>query len=228
MARKTGDKRADEAGKRAKQVEPLLSRLVLDVAPENRSAGVEIRRDGRVIDPAAWSSAIPIDPGTHAIEASAAGRLPWQATITVEAKPGTQTVAVPALAAAPVARDMGAEAPPFWGPQRIAGAAVGGAGIVGLMVGAVLGVKTLGKTSDAKAHCSATMPFCDPTGLQLQRDAAATAKGADVGLIVGGAAVVGGVVLLFTAPAAAPKAASLRIAPLVGLGRAGISMEATW
>jgi serine/threonine-protein kinase len=229
MARKAGDKRADDAAKRAKQLEPLLSRMVLDVAPENRAGGVEIRRDGRVIDPAAWTSAIPIDPGTHVIDASGAARLPWKTTITVEAKPGTQTVAVPALAAAPVVQDRGAEARPFWSGQRIAGVAVGGAGFVGLVVGAVFGIKTLGKTSDAKAHCAATMPYCDATGLQLQRDAASMAKGADAALILGGAAVVGGVVLFLTAPSATPKAAgSVRLRPVVGFDRAGISLETEW
>jgi serine/threonine-protein kinase len=229
LARKAGDKRADEAGKHAKLIEPQLSRLVLDVAPENRTAGVEIRRDGRVIDPGAWTSAIPIDPGTHEIEASGAGRQAWKATITVAAKPGTQTVAVPALAAAPAARDMRGDARPFWGGQRVAGVAVGGAGIVGLVVGAVFGIKTLGKTSDARAHCSSTHPYCDPTGLQLQSDAATTAKVADAAIIVGGAALVGGVVLFLTSPSASlPPTGGLRIRPVAGLDRAGLLLETEW
>jgi hypothetical protein len=203
--------------------------MVLDVAPDNRTAGVEIRRDGRVIDPAAWASAIPIDPGTHEIQASGAGRLAWKTTITIEPKPGTQTVAVPALAAAPAPRDMGGEARPFWSGQRIAGVAVGGAGLVGLVLGAAFGAKTLGKTSDAKAHCDAVKPYCDPTGLALQSDAASSAKVADAALIIGGAAVVGGVVLFLTSPAATPTAAGrISIRPVAGLGRAGVFLEMEW
>jgi hypothetical protein len=153
----------------------------------------------------------------------------WKTTLTVAAQPGTQTVAVPALAAAPVGQDMGSKARPFWGGQRIAGVAVGGAGVLGLVLGAVFGGKTLGKTSDAKAHCSATMPFCDATGLQLQRDAATTAKVADAALIVGGAAVVGGVVLFLTTPSAGAKAAgSVWLRPTAGLDRAGLSLETEW
>jgi serine/threonine-protein kinase len=206
MARKAGDKRADEAGKRAKQVEPLLSRLVLDVAPENRSGGTEIRRDGRAIDPAAWTSAIPVDPGTHTIEASGAGRLPWKTTITIDAKAGTQTVQVPALAIAPEAPRTEAAAP-FWGPLRIAGVAVGSVGLIGVVVGAVFGARTMAKASESNAHCSGSPALCDPTGLSLRSDAKALAKVADVGLIVGGAAAAAGVVVFLTAPAAKPAAA---------------------
>jgi hypothetical protein len=97
MARKAGDKRADEAARHAKEVEHLLSRLQLDVAPENRGGGVEIRRDGKTIDPAAWASAIPIDPGTHVIEASGPGRQPWKMTVTIETKAGTTTIRIPVL-----------------------------------------------------------------------------------------------------------------------------------
>lgn len=202
MARRVGDKRADEAARHAKQIEPLLSRLVLDVAPENRIVGVEIRRDGKVIDPGAWASAMPLDPGAHVLEASAPGRLTWKAIVTIEPKPGKTSVSVPPLAPGPANAPSIGRAP-FWSTQRIAGAAIGGGGLLigGLLTG-IFGGLTLKKTSDSAAHCSGSPPQCDPTGLSLRSDAKSTAKAADVAMAVGGAALIAGVVVFATAPRA--------------------------
>jgi serine/threonine-protein kinase len=162
-------------------------------------------------------------PATGATAMTAAmGPAPGATAMTAAMGPATG-------APAPAPRDKGGEARPFWSGQRIAGVAVGGAGLVGLVLGAAFGAKTLGKTSDAKAHCDAVKPYCDPTGLALQSDAASSAKVADAALIIGGAAVVGGVVLFLTSPAATSTAAGrMSIRPVAGLGRAGVSLEMEW
>jgi hypothetical protein len=102
-ARKAGDKRAEEAAKQAKRIEPNLSRMLLDVAPANQGAGIEIRRDDKVVDPAVWTTAVPVDPGAHTISATKPGKQAWQTVITVEAKPGVTTVRVGVLIDAPEA-----------------------------------------------------------------------------------------------------------------------------
>jgi hypothetical protein len=231
LARKAGDKRAEEAGKHAKRIEPLLSRMVLDVAPDNRGGGVEIRRDGRVIDPAAWASAIPIDPGAHTIEASGAGRQAWKTTIAVEAKPGTQTVAVPALAAAPEV--AAAVAPPTWSKQRIAGVATLGAGGVGLLTGAILGGLAIAKNNASKADCLAKDPhLCSPAGADERRAAGRMADGSTAAFIVGGVTGAAGAAVFFTAPrgAEARPASAWRFeaAPAVAAGSAGVVFRGEW
>ena len=233
MARRVGDKRADEAAKYATELEPLLSRLVLEVAPESQAGGVEIRRDGKVIDAAAWASGIPIDPGPHLVEAAAAGRVPWKTTITIEARPGVTRLHVPVLAEAPLA-DKGAEGGPSpWGTQRIAGVAVGSVGLVGLAVGGIFGGLTLGKSSSSKAHCNAAITICDATGVDQQHGARATAHAADAALALGAAALVTGVVVFLTAPsggpAAAPRVASwVKIGPIFGASVTGASLQGAW
>jgi serine/threonine-protein kinase len=236
MARRAGDKRADEAAKRAKELEPLLSRLVLDVAPENQAAGTEIRRDGKVIDAAAWASGIPIDPGAHAIEASAPARLPWKTTITIEPKPGVTTLHVPMLAAAPP-EDKGATGgpSPFWGTQRVAGVATGAAGILGLAVGSILGGVVVAKVGSLKSggHCNADLSACDAAGLPLRQDARSLAHGSTAALVVGGAALAAGVVVFFTAPsasvAAAPKSgARVLVGPVAGAEMTGVLVRGGW
>ncbi len=228
-ARRSNDRRADDAATQAKLLEPKLARMLIEVAPEQR-AGIEIRRDGKALDPTLWSSAVPIDPGEHTIDAAKPGKQPWQTKITVTDGPGVTTVHVPALADAPASPPgPDADTPPFWGTQHIVGLTVGCAGVIGLAVGTAFGVMTLQKTSDANAYCSATLPYCKPPGLTLESDAKATAKVADATLTIGGAAVVGGLVLLLTRPSSGPKlAGEVRVAPAVGLGRAGISVEGRW
>ena len=227
MARRVGDKRADEAAKYATELEPLLSRLVLEVAPESQAGGLEIRRDGKVIDAAAWASGIPVDPGPHVVEAAAAGRLPWKTTITIEARPGVIRLRVPVLAEAPIAEKgaTGQDAPTSWSGRRTAGIVVGGLGVAGTLAGSIAGGLTFAKAGEAKAHCrpSGAATACDPTGLSLRSTARTLGNVANVALAVGGSAIVVGVVLFVTAPGgAAPKpATALRIQAGPSLGAAG-------
>jgi hypothetical protein len=244
MARKAGDRaRGDEAAKRARELEPKLSKLVIEAAgPES-----EVRRDGVLVDRSVLGTALPVDPGEHAVTASAAGREPWSGSVTVAAGPGTTTLRVPALApaaAAPVAAATppvgGAKEPatgptpaPGWSTQRKVGVGVGAAGLAGIVVGSVFGAITLSKTSAGNQHCSTgDKPFCDPDGLSSLKGATTTANVSNVALAVGGAAVIGGVVLFLTAPAGAPPAkaesARLKILPAVGPGSGGIFVQGVW
>src|SRR5262249_1134827 len=155
--------------------------------------------------------------------ARAAGKQPWTTTITIEPKPGVTTVRVPALQDAPSTPDASpapapAPAAPFWGPQRIAGLAVGGAGVAGVIVGAGFGVRALNKNSDSKQSCSPTDPnFCNDTGVSLRNDARTAATISTAAIVIGGAAITGGIVLFATAPSAKkPEAARLELAPRAG------------
>ncbi|TMQ27577.1 MAG: hypothetical protein E6J90_02280 [Deltaproteobacteria bacterium] len=61
------------ASERAARIEPRLSTLTITVLPENRVGGLEILRDGEVIEPGAWNRALPIDGATYRITARAPG-----------------------------------------------------------------------------------------------------------------------------------------------------------
>jgi serine/threonine-protein kinase len=244
MARKAGDRaRGDEAAKRAHELEAKLSKLVI----ESAAADVEVRRDGAVVDHGVLGTALPVDPGAHAISASAAGREPWTGSVTVAPGPGTTTVKVPALVAAAVAPiaavtppvGAGATEPavgpapaPGWSTQRKVGAGVGAVGLAGIVVGSVFGAMTLSKTSAGKDHCSTEVtPHCDPAGRLLYADATTTANVSNVAMAVGGAAVIGGVVLFLTAPAGAvakTESARWKVVPLIGAGSGGVFMQGVW
>ena len=79
-ARKTDeDARERAALHRAKALEPRLPRLTIDVPVEHRVDGLTVTRDGTAIGPGVWGTPLPVDPGTHVIEAAAPGYQPWNA-----------------------------------------------------------------------------------------------------------------------------------------------------
>jgi Tfp pilus assembly protein PilF len=83
------------------QLEPVLSRLFVQVPTAADLPDLEIKRDGSPLGRAAWGSSIPVDPGDHLIEATAPGRTPWKELIVTGAKADTKTVVVPILQSAP-------------------------------------------------------------------------------------------------------------------------------
>jgi hypothetical protein len=226
MARNAGDKpRLADAERRAKVMEAKLSRLVIRVVADPRPAGLVVRRDGREVAEGLFEAAIPVDPGEHAIEASAPGKKAWTATVRVPKSPGSMTVDVPALEEAPI--EVG-ENIPWWSTRRKIGVGVASAGLVGVVVGSVFGVMTLGKSSDSKAHCSPGLERCDSIGMGLQSDARTTARVADVAFAVGGAALVGGVVLFATAPSSSVSKPPAALVLHGGLASAGLLFQGAW
>jgi hypothetical protein len=100
------------ARQRAIALEPRLPKLKLDV--ESRPEGLEITRDGVVIGSAAWGTPIPIDPGRHALRATAPGKQPWETSIDA---PEGRTVEVSVKALAPA---IATAAPPATPPVAVA------------------------------------------------------------------------------------------------------------
>ncbi|WP_437593517.1 hypothetical protein [Sorangium sp. So ce1000] len=250
MARKAGDRRrSKEAARRAGLVEPLLSRLVIEVAPEARVKGLQVRRNTKPLDAALFGSAIPVDPGEHTIEAVAPGKKVWSAKVLIEPKAGQSTVRVPPLEnapapEAPAARERAARAPAAtgaapaassWSAQRTVGLVVlGGVSLAGLAVGAVFGVDTLLKMSEARDQHGCTNddpPRCDAAGVKLHQDANTTANISNVAFAAGGAALITGLIVILTAPssqAAPPTAREVRLWPAVGVGTAGMSLRGSF
>jgi len=95
--------RAEFARTHIAQLEPTLSRLVIQVPHGADAPDLEIKRDGSAIGRAAWGSAMPVDPGEHVVEASAQGKLTWKETVTLGPKGDSKTITVPPLENAPAA-----------------------------------------------------------------------------------------------------------------------------
>jgi hypothetical protein len=243
MARRAGDKNREEEGtQRASSLKPKLSMLEVDVSPPNRIEGLLVKRDGREAGPGQWGIAVPVDPGEHTIEASAPGRIAWTTTIRIEPKPGATSVDVPALALAPVLQAHSKASTPrtgdaemagsSWSAQKTAALAVGGAGVVGIALGAIFGVKALGKKSDSEANCQPDdRTRCNATGVMLREDEKSAGTISTISFIAGGVALAGGMVLFVTAPGRPAKAtAGIRFEalPAVAGGDVGLSVRARW
>ena len=236
------------ARKRATALEGKLSTLKIAVPGRDRVQGLEIRRDGVVVGRAQWDTAVPVDPGQHGISATAPGRKKWESGTSVRADGAAEVIslpaelekaeepaAAPAVApeAAPVAEPGAAAAPaPSSAPapgapastrprsrQRTVGIIVAGAGVVGVGVGAVFGGLSMAAKGDADEHC--TGKLCDADGVALREDAIQRGTISTIAFAVGGAALIGGVVLVLTAPSGPTKAS-------VGLGPSGLTARGVW
>jgi hypothetical protein len=199
----------DLARTRAAALEPTLSRLTIAVA--SKADGLTITRDGANVGSAEWGTPIPVDPGSHAVDAQAPHRKPSHQSVNVPSGGASITVTVAELDPA----DEGGTAPApettsDGSTQRTIGLVLGGLGIVGIGVGTAFGVTAMSKENDATQHdCDATN-HCNSQGVQLGKDAQSAATASTIAFAVGGVALAGGVLLYFTAP----KGSS---APTVGL-----------
>jgi len=235
MAKRAGgdDKRQSEAGRRAAQLEPRIANLVVEVP--QRLDGLVIRRDGDVIDPASWSTPLPIDPGSYTVAAEAPGYTAWRQVVTVAPTAKRQVITVPTLERVPVAPapEAGAVWPPphaptahrapilehrTWSSARVvaAVAAVAGAGALG--TGVYFGVHSSTLQDRSDQRCPMT-DCADPEGLRLNDQAKTSASRANILYIAGGATLAGAAVLwLVGAPG------ETVIAPTAGERQYGVAM----
>ena len=190
---------------------------------------MEIKRDGVVVGRGEWGVAIPVDPGSHTIEATAPKKQPYKTTFEVKEEGAAQTVTVPALDDAPDSTPAvlantpapsattittpGASngSPPPGGAsvdtdthrgsgQRTVGIVVGAVGIVGVAVGGIFALNAKSKYNDSLKSCPSDKNLCTPDGVSQRDDARSAGNVATVALGVGAVAIVAGAVLWLTAP----------------------------
>src|SRR5258706_5748201 len=104
--------RARTGRDRAARLEPLLSRLSIQVATEAQQIpGLSIERGARPVQAALWNVPVPVDPGDYSVTAAAPGYETWTQTINVPEKAAKVAIVVPPLkkGAEP---DKSATAPP--------------------------------------------------------------------------------------------------------------------
>jgi hypothetical protein len=244
LAAKANDDREPFARERVAQLEKSLARLTIHLVPGADVPGLVIKHDGDTVARPLLDTAVPVDPGTHVVEANAPNKMSWAsrvqigqgATVTVdvpvlgeptrypEMPKGKPAPAAPAAepAAAPVA-DEGADP---GRTRRYLGLGVAGAGAVALVVGTVFGLKAKSSWDDAKnGTCDNDGHCTDQADVDKVNDARSAGTISTVAFGVGLAAVGGGLILYFTAPHAAEKSAGLRIVPSVGKHGFGIAIK---
>jgi hypothetical protein len=206
-------------------LEPKLTRLKITVAPGADITGLEIRQDGVAFSVATAGTALPVDPGTHEIVATAPGHEGWSTTVQTAGAGQTAEIVIPVLPTtppsappeptAPARPIVPAPRPAPSPPDRTAGSslstleilgitgmAVGGAAVV---VGSVFGGLAIKNGDEVAEGCtepdgqgSACPEASDLIGLNDEAMTQATV--ANVLLIGGGVVAVGSLVLYLVAP----------------------------
>jgi hypothetical protein len=231
--------REDVARARARALEAKVPRLFIEVPEANRLPGLQIKRDGVALAPAQWQTPIPLDPGEHAIAASVPNGKTWRSTIALQRDSVTMKVVIPSLRA-PAPSDSNAspaprpEEPPksTGSTQRVLGLAIAGAGLVGVGVGTFFGFRSMSLHDDATSLCRGDV--CTSHGTELRTQAISAGNVATIGLIAGGTALAGGVIIFLTAPhrpdSTATRSENAGAAPVlrVGIGGSGVVAQGTW
>jgi serine/threonine-protein kinase len=219
--------RARTGRERAARLEPLLSRLTIQVAPESQQiVGLAIERGASPVQQALWNVPVPVDPGEYSVTASAPGYESWTQKVTVPEKAAKAAIQVPPLkksaepdkgaaALPPTAASNPTAPPPPEGQtfssssslaerpgngQRTLAYAAAGVGVIGVGLGTFFGLRAISKNKDAESHCPKGYICDDAQGPALADDARSAAKISTITFAVGAAGLVGGAVLFFTSP----------------------------
>jgi len=215
---------------------PTVVFVVKDDADQDLT-DVHVTIDGQPLTDKLEGLAIPIDPGPHRFTFVSTGRTKEERALVIregekdrhERVVLVSTATPPAAAAnatAPVseAAPTAAEAPARDGKgQRIAGIAVGGAGVVGLVVGSVLGLASNSKYKDAISQCNGQPSMCPQPGVDEGKSAHSEAAASTVVFVVSAAFVAGGALLYFTAPRS-----NVTVTPTLGAQSAGLAVGGRW
>jgi hypothetical protein len=246
--------RANAAGKsdvekralaRAAALEPNLAKLAISVDSASDVPGLEVKRDGVKVGHAEFGVPIPVDPGTHVVDATAPNKQPFSGKVDVAPKQANATLSVtlvdapqaappPTPATAPPPTPSPATASPAapeqpassWSGQKTVALIVGGVGLVGIGVGSAFGLIAKSKNDQALQSCR-TSTLCSQHGLDLTNDAKSAATVSTVAFVAGGVALAGGIVLWLTAPSSR-STTGLRFEPLVGTSLVGGAVSGSW
>jgi hypothetical protein len=210
----------------AAALEPKLSHVVL-VA--DSTAPTKVTLDGETIGSAVFGTAIPIDPGTHLVVASADGRVPFQQSFDIVDGGASQTIHIPELTEIakvaapppPAAEATSASLP------RTVGWTLVGSGAAAVVVGSVFGVVAFKEKSAAEGQCGAAA--CTASGLS---DVSTMKTSEVVSTMAIGAGIVAAAAGVFLVPRRGPREASaptttswLELHALVGSGPVGASLS---
>lgn len=220
--------REDIARARAAALEARLSHLKVSLVAN--SEGLEVRRDGMLVEPAELGTALPVDPGRHEIKASAPGKLGWSKTVEIAANASTTELEIPELLpdpnatrpeaspaeasiqAAPAAEVAANARASTQKRSRVPAFIAGGAGLVGVGVGTYFGLRASSTFKDAKGRCT-DYPFGCGEGSSLAEDASRYGTISTIAFAVGGVGLASGVVLWLTSNPKSEGITALSVGP---------------
>jgi hypothetical protein len=222
--------RRDFARERMAELEKSLVRVVIDVPASAKVELAEVLVEDHRIPDAEKGAVFAAEAGKRKITFRAKGKKSATVYVSLAKEARPQKVALPEFeeqgseppadsAAPPPAEGAASTADTSssdGSTQRTIGLVLGGLGVIGVGVGAVTGVMTLGSgcahdnKADAPAKCTDDEKQSGETTGMISTAA----------FIAGGALLLGGVVLYLTAPHA--KTTGRSVTPLIGAGFVGL------
>jgi hypothetical protein len=194
-----------------------LSHLSIVVPQAARVPGLVVKVDGLERPSSAWDS-LPIDPGSHRVDASAPDKKSWATDVSIGDSAREVRVDVPELeAAAVVPPPEQRAAEEEHGTRRTAGFIALGVGVAALATGATFGGLALSTNDQAKKDCAAPPQSCGSTSHDESTRALLFANVSNVALGVGVVAAAAGAYLVLTSRA--------KVAPQAGPRSAGLVLE---
>jgi hypothetical protein len=230
LAGRQADAEREAVAKRgAAALEGRLSKLLLRVPTPPVPPSLVLQRDGVTVLPSDLGVAVAVDPGVHALTASAPGYRVWAASVLVGEGPAVTPVDVPSLEpqgipvqppppppAPPALPQPTVLRPPAPEPPALPAVVpppssgrpwawvVGGAGAAALGAGIYFAVESRAIWLDVEAACPAgRCPSASTLGAEnpRQQHAAQAATLGTIGLVVGGVALATSVLLyVLTSP----------------------------
>jgi len=235
--------RAEIAATRAAELKQRLSTVKLRIADPGAVEGLTIVVDKAAIPEPSWGTALPFDPGTVQIQASAPGYEPWSSEVVVPVGPAETTIAIPLLERAPQqateqrglltsapATTPAAEAPEASSVQSTLGYVAGGVGLAGLAAAGALSYRAYTLNQDSLDLCAADDPnACTTEGKALRDDATKYGTYATIASGVGGGLLITGLVLILTAPSEKETAAPrYRVLADAGPRGGSVTLRGVW
>lgn len=231
------------ATERSGKLEPKLAKLTIKV-PEPVDK-MEVTKDGAPFAQATWNTPLPVDVGPHAIEATAPGHKPFKTTANVSKDGEKLDVVVPKLEALPtdpalVAKAERAKTEPQkpapkkeeedGSSQRAIGFIVAGVGVAGLAVGGVTGLMAMSSNNEAKDKCPQEGACANKDGVDANENAKSLGLVSTIGFGAGAALIVGGAVLIFTAPKGSGKetAKAVKVVPTATANGGGLFLSGSF
>jgi hypothetical protein len=198
IARASGKaERAAASAAREAALETQVARL--SITSKNPVEGLVVSLDGDVVAAAELGRPRPIEAGDHTLEASAPGRSSWRKVVHIDPSARVE-VNVPPLEPMATATPSERTPSPGGGGQRTVAMVVGGAGIVGLVTGAVAGGLSLASHDSAQHDCPGAMCPASNPGFSTWHQAVVAGNVSTVAFAVGGGLLAGAAVLWLTAP----------------------------
>ncbi len=239
VARSAGDERAADVERELSRLARIVPKVSVAAAGAMPADAV-IRVDDTTLGPASLGVPLPVEPGAHTVQATAAGKKSWSTAVQVAADGATTTVSIPVLEDAPAPTPVPAAVPtpasspspspppstPPWPPPSSSpwptlGLVTAGAGLASLAAGGAFGLVAMGKRNDA--HCQGTA--CpDASSASTLGDAKTAADWSTGLLVVGGALAASGVTIWLVTRGDHDSAVRVGATPLPG----GVAIAGSW